>query len=283
MNGSYSIKDFVYPNTLTNNATRVILGYLTGRFNEWAGSIAVGVGSTAATTGDEQLDLEIYRVPITVKEFDTANSTVTVKGTIPTEIVLKVYEIGVFSSARSDSISIIDFDPDFYSITGATESTTYQRAGTNAIQISATSATTQTATLSDIETNYNDRPADSVFKLGYYPLDLNISSVELRLMDIDENYYSHTFSPSVTGYAVESWERRDMVNSGSASWANDITRIDVRVTAGGSDTDFVVDVLELVSEDVTDDFLISRAVLGSPFLKTSAAELDVEYTITLDL
>jgi hypothetical protein len=89
-------------NLITNFGKSTILRYMAGNISSYAGAVAVGVSSTAASSSDYVLDYELFRVPIAYRTANPTNSSVVFKGTAGAGLSGKVYEIGLFPSQNND-------------------------------------------------------------------------------------------------------------------------------------------------------------------------------------
>ena len=94
------------PNVLTWAGKQTIIKYLAGLISEYAGAIAVGVGSTAANVNDNTLEFEVGRAPVNMKAVKTfgtqvtatpsynQNAQVVFRGTMSEDVAGEVYEVG---------------------------------------------------------------------------------------------------------------------------------------------------------------------------------------------
>lgn len=289
INGRYIIDGEEHKNLLTNDATLAVLRYLAKLEPDWSGGFAVGTGSTAATTGDTELEFEVYRGFVSTRAVDESTNEVIIKGVLPTNLNCDIHEVGIYSVANSDILQtgylICDFDTDVFDITNATAETTQSRVGSAGASTTTTASTTQTHSITGFSENFDGLDFYDLFKLAVYIEDGNTSTIEVRLKNSSGDYFTYTSTPSVTGYYIDSWTKIDMTASGSITWADNINTIDILVTAGsGGNATVVLDGLRVTGagQDNTSK-LISRSVLASPKTKSGVEEMDVEYRVQFTL
>src|SRR6478735_1658571 len=82
---------------ITNDGKLWVKQFLPGGSRNLASTLVVGVGSTAESATDTRLSFEIARVPVDLIDYDYVNNLLVFKGTLPTAISGKIYEIGLFT------------------------------------------------------------------------------------------------------------------------------------------------------------------------------------------
>lgn len=283
MKGKYRIKkdDKVIAevdNLLTNAARIIILQYLAGDLDAWAGAIAIGALDDEPTVEDRRLGFEFGRGSVELISPDVDNSAVIAKATIPREAAGVIHELGIFSSSvqtgnSEDQMLISDFD-----LGGAVIQNiepTSLRIG-NRSSLVAADGTTE-AKFFDIGINISALGREDRFILAY---DNNgIDTLELRLLNSEDRYITYTFSPTA-GYNSEVWTLDDFNKFGGVSLENNFTELHIVATGVGS---IGLDGLRADDTDVMDgQALLSRAVLLDPITKGNSTELEVEYSIEFD-
>lgn len=264
---------------ITTQGKNLLFRYLAGYVPRIAESIAIGVGNSAASVNDTNLDFEVNRVAVTITSADIVNEKVIFKGTIPQEYVGKIYEVGLWygnpAQSEGSSTIIADFDSQVEEWVGGTWNTTVARIGVDALQIAGGGS----ASLSDIVldmSGYSD--ADSLSLA--YNADAAIEDITIRFSTDDINYYSYTFT-AATGYEVKSFNKTAMTGTGTPDWEN-ITKITVSATGTGN---AVFDGIRAEDNDSisTDYVLVARTVLVSPTTKTNDTEMDIEYALEINI
>lgn len=266
------------PNVICTGAKEAILKYLARRESNWAGTIAVGVGDTAAVSGDTLLEFEIGWATPFEYVADLDNSEVVASARFESGTVGKIYELGVYSLGTPVAQNnFIDLDPNVLTATNGTAETTNHRIGSNGLLITANPSTTTTCNLDGVFLDFSDLSFQDDIVFSYFA-DANVTSVEIRFISSAGKYLSYTFTP-VAGYNIEKFARGDLVATGGATISDPVGDIDILVTAGGTQTNFTADAISVVnifSDNITR--LVSRTVLGTPITK-GTAPLTIKYRI----
>jgi hypothetical protein len=141
-------------NLITTQGKNAVLRFLAGMSRDYAGSMVVGLDSTAAAAANTRLGVETARVPVIMRSVDYTNQTVTFKGSLAQEFQGKIFEMGLVPLYQ-DQISGT-YGNRMITTFGADETWTVATSGT-VVQTEATSAAASrvgTATLaSSINTN----------------------------------------------------------------------------------------------------------------------------------
>jgi hypothetical protein len=128
---------------ITNTGKNIIGKYLLGQAPAYASFIAVGCGAKPLATADpfgdytakENLDLEMFRVPISSRGFvnEGGISKIVLTAELPTEERYEITEVGIFSAASNPVAASFD-SRNVYSFAD-TDSWLYQPFGSSAIVI----------------------------------------------------------------------------------------------------------------------------------------------------
>ena len=293
-------------NLITKFGKRYLTQYLAGQSNTNLKSIALGVGSTAATVNDTQLGFEFYKSPVSMSSIDiqTSSSTgisaygVVYKTTLPVDVAGVINEVGLFPTVSlsstdyaSNSISTFEDNQSWVDLAGvsATSVTTpFPQIGTSYLSIAASSSQ-----LKEYFYNFNidisGYSALDSLTLAYYQSDTNLDYVFIRTYDSNNNYYEIRFPGNVsTGYKINSLTLNNLYSSGFGSGAPDqtaIVKISVGVKAKSSGaTTALFDGLRINDEDSfrTDYGMISRSVLTTPITKSLGKQMVIEYRLGIN-
>ena len=291
---------------ITKFGKRFITAYLANGLNFNEKDIAIGIGSTAPTTNDTDLDFEFYRSGVFLGSTDiqtnttTGNTTYSVvyKTTLPTDVEGIISEIGLFPSAFSQNTDYSSrYISSFEDTTLWTDSSGNQptkvltptpKIGSSFFSVSAASGQTKSYSLDTIF-DMSGYGVEDTISIAFYQSDLNLDYVYVKFYSSPTNYKEIRFSStSSIGHKIVSAELTNLFNSlftssGATDFAN-ITKIEVGVKAKSSgETVVLLDGLRLKDNDKynTQYGLISRSVLSTPIVKTLGVEMDIEYKINL--
>jgi hypothetical protein len=291
-------------NLITKFGKRFLTGYLAGQNSFAQKDIAVGIGTTAASVDDNQLEFEFYRSSVFLSSTDiqtdslTGESTYAViyKTTLPTDVDGVITEVGLFPSAtfgNTDFSSrfITSFEnPNSWSDSNGdqpeTVSTPDPRIGQSLFKISALSGAEKEywfTTSFDISGYSNN---DSL-SLAFRQADANLDYAFIRFYSSDTSYYEIQFPGSTAGNKLIELTMDNLFNNsiGTPDSGN-IVKISAGVKAKSSGASTVYfDGLRINDEDSYNPQygLISRSVLGTPIDKVLGRQMDIEYRLGLSL
>ena len=300
-------------NILTKFGKRYITQYLAGQQLSPDKDIAIGVGSTAATVNDTQLDFEFYRSAVNLSSVDIQTSPITgvstygvvYKTTIPVDVSGIINEVGLFPSITfgttdyaSRSISSFEDSQFWTDSTGGSPSlvmTPSPKIG--AYYSSIDVATSQSKNyFYDLNLDISGYSANDSMTLAYYQSDLNLDYIFFRAYDSNNNYYEMRYpgetalqftGASPLGYKVKPLNLSSLYSSGFTSGTPDqtsIVKISIGVKAKSSGaTNVLLDGLRINDEDSfrSDYGMISRSVLTDLITKTLGKQMDIEYRLGL--
>ena len=151
---------------ITNTGKTIIGKYMLGQAPAYASFLAVGCGPTPLETGDvaddfatkENLDFEIFRVPISSRGFVNENgiNKIVLTAELPTEERYEISEVGLYSAGSNPSAGAYDSKTVFAFTTG--ENWQYQTGA------SATAIDVVSAPLDDPNDDNVIAVADTVFQ-----------------------------------------------------------------------------------------------------------------------
>lgn len=271
---------------ITTNGRERILGYLADTKNFFGEVMVFGMGETAPTIDDHVLEFEMFRSPITIKDYDLENSRIILGAAIPNDVVFETYEVGIaFDNGNTGEgpnltayMSFDDTDDGTWSGGTLEES---GRMGPEGYSITVAANESEELVRTDTFIGFEEFNANDEFVLAYDVTDGVPDSIELRFREDASNYRGYSFTPSA-GFNVERWKRSDFVETGDAGWDN-FTSVEVIVTAGGSPTTVLMEGFrtdKIVAEDP--EILVARTVLAEPLVKTEGEEVQFEYTLSMD-
>lgn len=271
---------------ITTNGRERILGYLADTKNFFGEVMVFGMGETAPTIDDHVLEFEMFRSPITIKDYDLENSRIILGAAIPNDVVFETYEVGIaFDNGNTGEgpnltayMSFDDTDDGTWSGGTLEES---GRMGPEGYSITVAANESGELVRTDTFIGFEEFNANDEFVLAYDVTDGVPDSIELRFREDASNYRGYSFTPSA-GFNVERWKRSDFVETGDAGWDN-FTSVEVIVTAGGSPTTVLMEGFrtdKIVAEDP--EILVARTVLAEPLVKTEGEEVQFEYTLSMD-
>lgn len=279
----------VRENLLTNAGHTAILRYLAGQIPNLGDTIAIGSSPVAASSSDVRLSFEIDRFAVQLKNADITNDLIIFKTTIPQELVYKIYEIGLWTTQTNrlagqfPSKMLTSFDTVVETWTNSSLDSTNQRVGDNGLRVDAGISST-VSTRTDVNIDMSGYTASDTFLLAFYKPNNNISTIKLVFANLAGGSFSQsvTVSSLPTGYNVISFPKSGFTPSGTISWGT-IERFGFDITAGGTAGFVTLDALRAEDTDTLNNeyALISRAVYGSPILKTSTSQMDVEYGLEI--
>jgi hypothetical protein len=292
-------------NLLTKFGKRYLTQYLAGQSNTNLKSIALGVGSTAATVNDTQLGFEFYRSPVSMSSIDiqTSSSTglstygVVYKTTIPVDVTGIINEVGLFPAVSlgstdyaSNSISTFEDNQSWADSTGAyptSVTTPFPNIGTSYLSIGA-AASQSKEYFYNFNIDVSGYSALDSLTLAYYQSDTNLDYVFVRMYDSNNRYYEIRYAGDVSvGYKIKLLTLNNLYTSGFGSGTPDQTAI-VKISCGvkaksSGATAVLFDGMRINDEDSfrTDYGLISRSVLTDSITKSLGKQMVIEYRLGL--
>ena len=274
-------------NLITNAGKKAIVDYLAGYVGRLAGSLAVGIGSAAASVNDTSLQFEVNRPKVELSSADYANFGVVFKAQLPAELAAVIYEVGAYSGSEAlsefDSRMLLDFDQNLDAWSAGSFTTTNSRLG-SALTLSAAASTTTTSNLTGISFDLSGYSAADQFTFVYRANNAFVSAIGIRLKTDASNYFTYNIATPTSGtYALTTFNKSAMVATGTPDWSN-ITQAEVYVTAtagGTASVDFEGLRIEDRDSYREENVLVSRSVLGTPVTTVTGIPMDIEYSITI--
>jgi hypothetical protein len=285
-------------NIITDRGKRALAEYIAGILPQWAGSVAVGIGTTTPTASDYKLAFEITRAPIkskTVSYFQgtTGDHLIIVKSTLENETSGTFSEMGIFSSDRNGALgnyssfmlSACDSTEFWQEYDGAdwinistTANTADAKNGIDAIAFSSTG--TKNYRLAGLDISLEEFSSTDQIIFATKVTSGTLTSVEVRFNTDDTNYFSYTPAGFATGtYGIVSYPKSSWVATGSPSWET-ITSLEFRVTGT---VDLIIDGIRIEEIDTInpDYVLVSRALPTYPVVKNPGSIMEIEYYLEI--
>lgn len=285
-------------NLITTVGKDFFLRFVAGINQDFGRAIAVGASSAAAAIENTELGFEFGRCPIALRSVDFSTREVIFKGTLASGIPGSIYEIGLYpeminsGAGAYQSRLICQFNSQFEAWTNASASNTdtaQSRISNNGIMDTISSNNgTVTHVLTGLSVNLSGySPLDS-FVLAIYNGSATLANITVAFTNSAGQTMTGTFTPTGTGWQTIAVAKGSFANYAAYDMTY-VTTITVVVTATGTagSTPCVVtlDGLSVRDNDtVNPDYaLLSRAVLGSPIVKSSVIPLDIEYALGLGI
>ena len=290
---------------ITKFGKRFITSYLANGLNFNRKDLAIGIGTTAATANDSDLEFEFYRSGVFLGSTDIQTSpttgqttySVVYKTTLPTDVEGIITEIGLFPTAN---LSNTDYSSQYIS---SFEDTTLwtDSSGSQPTKVSAPTPRIGSSYFRVVasagQTKYYSINTD--FDMAGYGINDNIS-IAFNQTDLNLDYVYVKFYSSETAYkeirflGTQSVGNKilkvsvsDLINSTYSSTEpldlSSITKIEVGIKAKTSASTVLLDGLKINDDNTYNSQygLISRSVLTTPIVKKLGVEMDIEYKINL--
>lgn len=293
-------------NLITKFGKRYITQALAGINQNDKKDIAVGIGSTAPTVNDTQLQFEFYRAQAEMQSIDIYTDPATgvttygviYKCTLPTDSAGVIKEIGLFPSVtfgttdyQSKIISTFENTTQWTDSSGDRASlatTPVPPIGSSRMSVVSTSgAEKEYSYVSNLDLEgYSS--LDSI-TLAYRQVDTKLNYVFIRLYSSDIDYYETRFSGTSIGDKIQKVELKDLYENTAShnvgTPTQNIIKISVGVKANTSQNSTVLfDGLRINDEDSfrVDYGMISRSALTNAQTKSLGKQMDIEYRLGLN-
>ena len=228
---------------ITKFGKRFLTGHVAGISDFSTKDLAIGIGSTAATSSDTKLEFEFYRMPVTLSTIDiqtnetgstiTARDGVTTiaagqsiyyaiyKSTIPQDVSGVISEIGLYPGLRSsfnsyDSKFITQFDnnlvwsdgtvsPNPLSKSNNTTDPFISKIGDTMVGITSAVSSAKEYKNSLITYDLSGYSVNDSISIAYKKMDTNVSRIRLKFYSSASAYCWIDFTPlSGTGDKIQS-------------------------------------------------------------------------------
>lgn len=290
---------------ITKFGKRFITSYLANGLNFNKKDLAIGIGSTAVTANDTDLEFEFYRSGVFLGSTDiqtnpsTGQTTYAVvyKTTLPTDVEGVISEIGLFptttlSSTDYSSRYISSFeDVTLWKDANGDQPTTVKtptpKIGSSYFNITATANQRNYYQL-NTSFDMSGYGVNDTISIAFNQTDLNLDYVYVRFYSSSTAYKEIRFAGTTSiGNKILSTSISNLFNSTySSTDAIDysaITTIEVGIKAKTASSTVLLDGLKINDDNTYNSQygLISRSVLTTPIVKKLGVEMDIEYKINL--
>ena len=291
---------------ITKFGKRFITSYLANGLNFNQKDIAVGIGTTAATANDSDMEFEFYRSGVFLGSSDIQTNTATgettysvvYKTTLPVDVEGTISEIGIFPTASAQSTDfssqyISSFENPYSWIDSngdqpETVNDPSPKIGSSYFKVTALQGASKSYSLNTVF-DISGYGVDDKLSLAFYQSDLNLDYVYARFYSSAESYKEVRFmGESSIGNKILKLNLSSLFSSSfSSTSATDFSNITkIEIGAKAKSTGATVVLLDGLRINDTDSYnpqygLISRSVLSTPIVKKLGVEMDIEYKINL--
>jgi hypothetical protein len=288
-------------NVITTAGKAQIAKSLSNQTSQWAGTIAIGSGTSAAAEANVKLDFEYGRGAVisisSASGVPSAGKTrLTAKAVLSENISGKISEVGLFSSTASNDefetalVSCDEAESWDYQKTDGTwaelidvsgYSTTVGRAGNQSIYFNSVPTYSSGrrvrffASFDFSEASYADKFVFAVQKTGG-----SAGNISVRFYTDETNYFTATLTaiPSGTNtYQILEYAKSSWTASGAPDWSN-ITFIEINNPEGNIYLD-AIRINRAVAG--TQSILVSRSLPSPEITKVEGTPLEIEYYLDL--
>lgn len=266
--------------------------YLANQGTALAGALAIGVGSASENLNDQSLQFEYARVTIELTAYDFSTDRLIFKATLPSDVVGKIYEIGLWTDEVNPGINgsgasriITTFDSATETWTPGTYDTTTVRIGYDSLKHTPAASATVESINATQNLDLGDYSNSDKFLLAYNCDNANAATVAIRFYTDSSNYYTFSTTSPIAGYHVDSFNKGTATITGTPDWAS-ITQIGVITTAkvgGAASVEFDGIRIEDVDTISPTYGLIARKVLSSPVVVDGGIQMDIEYALAVSI
>lgn len=274
---------------LTNSGITHLKRYLGGSVGSIAQSIAVGLGTSAASANSIGLDFETARFDIDLITYDFEADSLVFKATIPESFRGQIHEIGLYSlpasatSGKYPSQTLVSFDA--IENWDGTYSTTNSRVGLDGLTQTTAASQSMTNTALITPFDLSGYSGADQFNFAFNVSNGFTASLRVRLMTDGSNYYDFNFGAQTAGYKNVRVNKSAATATGAPNWGS-ISQIQVTSTstAGGSGT-VLFDGIRLEDADapLNENILVARESFQTPFSKIDNTTTDVEMNMQVYL
>lgn len=266
---------------LTTEGKNVIKRYFGGQVSRIGGSIALGVGTTAATVADTQLAYEAIRLQVSSVNADLANNKIIFKGSLPPGVIGTIYEVGLYDSvntaSRTKLLSLVTPARGIW--TNSTIVPDNARASLKTVKVDVTASSTKGADITGMSQDLSAFAVTDRVAVAFYSTS-NIASVRVRLGTDASNYYEFLYNAPAVGYNIMRAAISTATVTGSPRWGL-INYVSVRPTASAAGSGSIYFDSLSVEDNTTpiDNILVMRNVLTTPKTVDTALTTNIEMSL----
>lgn len=270
---------------ITNGGKTTIKRFFARQVGQIAGSLALGVGTTAANVNDTRLQFEVVRVPITSISADIDNNRLVFKASLLPGLINTIYEIGAYSSAVSTvagrNLNLLRDTPVAW--TNGTLDVTNARAYGQALKIDYVANGTTNAELTGLGEDLSAFKDVDSFVVAFHA-GANLSSVRVRIGQDSANYFEFVVASTTAGYNIFRANKSTATKTGSPTWEN-INYVAVRpsATAGGAGSIWFDGIRFEENPLENSNLLVARSILATPKVVDTTINTDIEYSLGINI
>jgi hypothetical protein len=287
-------------NLITTSGKRLIASYVAGAAPSWAGAIAVGTTTTAATASDKHLGFEITRAEIKARSVNFGGGTagahrIILKGTLDAAVAGQINELGIYSQYNISNVGVTEtvligagdsgenwtyHNGTTFVATIDTPNTTDNKLGLDGITMTSTGVAKRYR-LPNLQLDLSQYGNTDNFLFATKVISGTLTGMQVKFNTDDSNYYSYTFPTmsafATTSYAAVTFSKSLWTATGTPNW-NNITSVEFIVTSTTS-VNLMIDGIRVQDEDSVDpDYaLVSHSILGSSITKSGGSPMEIEY------
>lgn len=264
---------------ITTAGKTTIKRFLAGQVSRFGGSLALGVGTTAAVLGDIALNYEVVRLPVASMNVDLDTDKIIFRADLPPGTLNTIYEIGLYSEDQILSSNVPLDLAGLATWTNATLVTTNARVSPLTAKVDFVANGTTNAELIGFSQDWSGFVGTDQVAVAFQATS-NLSTLRVRVGTDSANYYEFLFSSPIVGYNIKRVPLSSATVTGSPDLSN-LVYLAVRpsATAGGSGSVFV-DSIQLEANPLSStNLLVARTVLGTPYVTDPNISNDVEYSL----
>jgi hypothetical protein len=234
--------------------------------------IAVGVGSTAPTLNDKQLNFEVARAEVRTRSYDPTTNALIFTATLPDHLDIFINEVALLSTPFGNPTGgiVTKFDQSLEDWTGGTFTTNNVRVGATGLTVALGTASTSAGT----RVALTESAQSDIFQVAFFGAG---GTVEVRLTNSTTDYHAFTF-PATAGYNVVSVPVHTMTKTGTPDLAS-ANGVTIVHSDSGSVT---MDAIRISSEQATDTIVV-RQTFAPAQRKVAGMPLDIEIPLGVTL
>lgn len=290
---------------ITKFGKRFITSYLANGLSFNKKDLAIGIGSTAVTANDTDMEFEFYRSGVFLGSTDIQTSTssgqttyaVVYKTTLPVDVEGIIKEIGLFpttnlsntdySSRYISTFEDVTLWADSSGNQPTTVSTPAPQIGSSYFQVTASAGQTKYYSI-NTQFDMSGYGINDKMSIAFNQSDTNLDYVYVKFYSSSTAYKEVRFAGALsTGNKILKVSMDSVFNSTYTSTDlvdfSSIIKIEVGAKAKTSACTVLLDALKIDDNNTYNSQygLISRSVLTDPIVKKLGVEMDIEYKINL--
>lgn len=287
---------------ITNNGSKFIKEYFAQNHTAIAKAMSFGIGTKEVSVNDTDLEFEISRSPIITVAYDktenpsipgTFYDRVVFRASVPSIESSRITEVGLWSEMGDNlallngSQLLVDFDSNDVD---AWQSATWHIStealptivGNSALKHELTEAGTASSNLINLALNLSSYSDKDKFTVAVQiPADVP-ESIQIKFKTDASNYYYYNVTDLVEGLNIFSFNKADLLVTGTPTWSN-ITSMGFTTTSTGAST-VLWEAIRLVDTDTANPRYVMIARQTMPvFVVKEGMTNEIEFYIEVDV